>query len=53
VHIPVVAIGGIDAANAASCIWAGASGVAVVRAAADAAGVRAVVESALSSTTRT
>ena len=30
--IPVVAIGGIDATNAASCIQAGASGVAVIRA---------------------
>ena len=36
VSVPVVAIGGIDARNAASCISAGAAGVAVVRAAADA-----------------
>jgi thiamine-phosphate pyrophosphorylase len=35
VAIPVVAIGGIDATNAADCIAAGAAGVAVVRAAAD------------------
>jgi thiamine-phosphate pyrophosphorylase len=35
VSIPVVAIGGIDAGNAASCIEAGAAGVAVVRAASD------------------
>jgi thiamine-phosphate pyrophosphorylase len=35
VSIPVVAIGGIDATNAADCIAAGAAGVAVVRAAAD------------------
>jgi thiamine-phosphate pyrophosphorylase len=35
VSIPVVAIGGIDATNAADCIVAGAAGVAVVRAAAD------------------
>lgn len=35
VSIPVVAIGGIDAENAADCIVAGAAGVAVVRAAAD------------------
>jgi thiamine-phosphate pyrophosphorylase len=35
VSIPVVAIGGIDATNAADCIEAGAAGVAVVRAAAD------------------
>jgi thiamine-phosphate pyrophosphorylase len=34
VSIPVVAIGGIDATNAADCIAAGAAGVAVVRAAA-------------------
>ena len=36
VSIPVVAIGGIDATNAADCLAAGATGVAVVRAAADA-----------------
>ena len=36
VSIPVVAIGGIDATNAAECIGAGAAGVAVARAAADA-----------------
>ena len=35
VSIPVVAIGGIDATNAAECLSAGAAGVAVVRAAAD------------------
>ena len=35
--IPVVAIGGIDATNAAECIRAGAVGVAVIRAARDAA----------------
>jgi thiamine-phosphate pyrophosphorylase len=39
VSIPVVAIGGIDAANAGDCIAAGAAGVAVVRAAADARAV--------------
>jgi thiamine-phosphate pyrophosphorylase len=39
VSIPVVAIGGIDAGNAAECIAAGAFGVAVVRAAADARAV--------------
>ncbi len=39
VSIPVVAIGGIDATNAADCIAAGAAGVAVVRAAADARAV--------------
>lgn len=41
VSIPVVAIGGIDATNAADCIAAGAAGVAVVRAAAE---TRAVSE---------
>lgn len=39
VSIPVVAIGGIDATNAADCLAAGAAGVAVVRAAADARAV--------------
>lgn len=37
VSIPVVAIGGIDASNAHACIEAGATGVAVVRAAREAA----------------
>jgi thiamine-phosphate pyrophosphorylase len=37
---PVVAIGGIDASNAADCLAAGASGVAVVRAAAEARALR-------------
>jgi len=41
---PVVAIGGVDATNAASCIRAGAAGVAVVRAATDPALRRAVDE---------
>jgi thiamine-phosphate pyrophosphorylase len=36
VSIPVIAIGGIDATNAAECVAAGAAGVAVVRAARDA-----------------
>jgi thiamine-phosphate pyrophosphorylase len=35
VSVPVVAIGGIDASNAGSCILAGAAGVAVIRAARD------------------
>jgi thiamine-phosphate pyrophosphorylase len=35
VPLPVVAIGGIDAANAAGCIAAGAAGVATIRAATD------------------
>ena len=45
--VPVVAIGGIDATNAADCIRAGAIGVAVVRAARDAAAVRAAIDAAL------
>jgi len=44
VAVPVVAIGGIDASNARDCLNAGAAGVAVVRASADARGVRAVVD---------
>jgi thiamine-phosphate pyrophosphorylase len=44
--VPVVAIGGIDASNAAVCIEAGADGVAVVRAATD-PGLRRVVDEAL------
>jgi thiamine-phosphate pyrophosphorylase len=47
VDVPVVAIGGIDASNAADCIRAGAVGVAVIRAAADAAAVRRAVDAAL------
>jgi thiamine-phosphate pyrophosphorylase len=39
VSVPVIAIGGVDAHNAAECIAAGAYGVAVVRAAADARAV--------------
>jgi len=35
VDVPVIAIGGIDAGNAAECIGAGAAGVAVIRAATD------------------
>jgi thiamine-phosphate pyrophosphorylase len=41
VSVPVIAIGGVDASNAAACIRSGASGVAVIRAAGDA---RALVE---------
>ena len=44
VSIPVVAIGGVDASNAAECIRAGAAGVAVIRAATDPALRRAVDE---------
>jgi thiamine-phosphate pyrophosphorylase len=40
VSIPVVAIGGIDAATAGECVKAGAAGVAVIRAARDAAAIR-------------
>jgi thiamine-phosphate pyrophosphorylase len=46
VVIPVVAIGGIDASNAAGCIRAGAAGVAVIRAATD-PGLRRAVDAAL------
>jgi thiamine-phosphate diphosphorylase len=46
VGVPVVAIGGIDASNAGDCLNAGATGVAVVRASADARDVRAVVDAA-------
>jgi thiamine-phosphate pyrophosphorylase len=43
VRIPVIAIGGIDAANARECIDAGAFGVAVVRAATKTADIRAAL----------
>jgi thiamine-phosphate pyrophosphorylase len=46
VTIPVVAIGGIDASNAGDCIRAGAAGVAVIRAAADARAVLAAIDAA-------
>jgi thiamine-phosphate pyrophosphorylase len=46
VAIPVVAIGGVDASNAAQCLAAGAAGVAVVRAAADSAALRAAIDRA-------
>ncbi len=46
VTVPVVAIGGIDASNAAACIAAGAAGVAVIRAATDPA-LRKAVDEAL------
>jgi thiamine-phosphate pyrophosphorylase len=45
--IPVVAIGGIDASNAADCIRAGAIGVAVIRAARNVAALRAAIDAAL------
>jgi thiamine-phosphate pyrophosphorylase len=44
--IPVIAIGGVDASNAARCIESGASGVAVVRAAFDPL-LRPIVDRAL------
>lgn len=47
VSTPVVAIGGVDVSNAAECIRAGASGVAVIRAARDAASLRAAIDEAL------
>jgi thiamine-phosphate diphosphorylase len=43
---PVVAIGGVDATNAADCIRSGAAGVAVIRAARDAAALRAAIDAA-------
>jgi thiamine-phosphate pyrophosphorylase len=45
--IPAVAIGGIDASNAAECIKAGAAGVAVIRAARDAAKLKVIIDEAL------
>jgi thiamine-phosphate pyrophosphorylase len=47
VSIPVVAIGGVDASNAADCIRAGAAGVAVIRATRDARALRAAIDAAL------
>jgi len=47
VNVPVVAIGGIDASNAAECIAAGAAGVAVIRAVAELRELRAAVDAAL------
>jgi thiamine-phosphate pyrophosphorylase len=46
VSVPVVAIGGVDIANAADCIRAGAAGVAVIRAARDAAALRKAIDEA-------
>jgi thiamine-phosphate pyrophosphorylase len=46
VELPVVAIGGVDASNAGTCIDAGAAGVAVIRAATDPA-LRKAVDEAL------
>ena len=47
VPVSVIAIGGVDASNARECIEAGAAGVAVIRAATEAAALRAVVDEAL------
>ena len=47
VDVPVVAIGGIDASNAAECIRSGAAGVAVIRAASDAPALRKAIDDAL------
>jgi thiamine-phosphate pyrophosphorylase len=46
VAIPVIAIGGIDVGNVASCIAAGAAGVAVIRAASRARELTKVLEGA-------
>ena len=46
-QLPVVAIGGVDASNAADCLRAGAAGVAVIRAIADLRAVREAVDAAL------
>jgi thiamine-phosphate diphosphorylase len=46
VRVPVIAIGGVDASNAADCISAGAKGVAVIRASTDARAVRAALDGA-------
>ncbi len=47
VSIPVVAIGGVDAGNAADCIAAGARGVAVIRAVTELPRLRALLEIAV------
>jgi thiamine-phosphate pyrophosphorylase len=47
VSIPVVAIGGVDASNAADCLRAGASGVAVIRAVAEIQVLREAIDEAL------
>jgi thiamine-phosphate pyrophosphorylase len=46
VEVPVIAIGGIDSSNAADCIRAGATGVAVIRAARDAVAIRRAIDNA-------
>jgi thiamine-phosphate pyrophosphorylase len=47
VSVPVVAIGSVDASNAADCIRAGASGVAVIRAARAARAIIEAIDAAL------
>jgi len=47
VSTPVVAIGGIDVSNAAECVRVGAAGVAVIRAAPDAAALLCAIDAAL------
>jgi thiamine-phosphate pyrophosphorylase len=47
VSIPVVAIGSVDASNAFDCIRAGASGVAVIRAARDSRAIIEAIDAAL------
>ncbi|MGD1052369.1 MAG: thiamine phosphate synthase [Candidatus Dormibacteria bacterium] len=47
VSIPVIAIGGVDAGNAADCIAAGARGVAVIRAVTELPRLRALLEIAV------
>ncbi len=46
-RVPVIAIGGIDAGNAADCLGAGAAGVAVVRAASSARELRRAIDRAV------
>ena len=46
VSSPVVAIGGIDASNAADCMRAGATGVAVIRSAREAAALLLAIDAA-------
>jgi thiamine-phosphate pyrophosphorylase len=47
VSLPVIAVGGIDSANAAACVEAGAGGVAVIRAVGELPRLRTVLEAAL------
>jgi thiamine-phosphate pyrophosphorylase len=47
VSVPVVAIGSVDASNAADCIRAGAAGVAVIRAARDSKAIIEAIDAAL------